>query len=99
MDSFIYKASTMRGETQLALTEIEIKRRINETIKNAAIAGEYWCHFVMPTLLEEKVVDDIVSALLACGYRVKVMFNKTYCLTILWAPEDMKVTFDGEDWS
>ena len=98
MDSFIYKASTMRGETQLALTEIEIKRRINEAIKEAAIKGEYWCHFAVPTLIDLSLADKIMDDLIECGYKVKISKDKTVFLTILWAPDDAKVTFSGENW-
>lgn len=99
MNNFILKASTLRGITELALSMTELKKKINEALKAAADKGEYWCHFIMPTLIDEKIVDDIVDDLLDAGYRVKVTYNKGYYLTIQWAPDDAKVTFSGEDWS
>ena len=98
MNNFIFKASTMRGKTELALSMTELKKKINDALDGAADKGEYWCHFIMPTLIDEKVVDNIVTDLLDAGYKVKVTYNKGYYLTIQWAPEDSKVVFDGEEW-
>ena len=98
MNNFIFKASTMRGKTELALSMTELKKKINDALDAAADRGEYWCHFSMPTLIDEKVVDDIVTDLLDAGYRVKVTYNKRYYLTIQWAPDSAKVVFDGEEW-
>ena len=99
MNNFIFRASTMRGKTELALSMTELKKKINDALETAADKGEYWCHFIMPTLINEKIVDDIVDDLLDASYRVKVTYNKGYYLTIQWAPDDMKVVFDGEEWS
>lgn len=98
MNNFIPIANTMRGKTELALNIIILKEKIGDAIEAAANNGEYWCHYTMPTLVSEETVDNIVSDLLENGYRVKVTFNKTYYLTILWAPDGAKVVFDGEEW-
>lgn len=99
MDSFIFKADTMRGLTSLALSTAELKTKINETMKAAADSGEYWCHYNVPALCNENTVRDIKDALLRCGYRVKVQYlNSRFYVTILWAPEDKKVTFGDGEW-
>lgn len=111
MDSFIYKADTMRGRTQLALNIVELKKKINRALGEAADNGEYWCHVQMPSLIKKEVIDELVADLIQAKFKVKVTqeyinFNndrsktngRVFCLTILWAPEDIRVTFDGEDW-
>lgn len=99
MDSFIYKAATMRARTQLALTEIEIKRRVNEKIREAALAGEYWCHYEVPSLLRTDVVRELKNALILAGYKVKAYRNDGHLyITIQWAPEDAKTMFCGMEW-
>ena len=100
MDSFIFKADTMRGLTTLALSTAELKTKINDTMKSAADNGEYWCHYVVPALCNENTVKDIKDALLRCGYRVKVQnLDSRFYVTILWAPEDRRVVCDGVEWN
>lgn len=99
MESFILKADTMRGLTELALSPVELKKRINEQMSKAASDGEYWCHFRVPALCTEATVKELKENLINSKYRVKVSYiNFVFYITILWAPLDKKVMCDGTRW-
>ena len=98
MNNFIFKASTMRERTEFALSNMGLKKKINDAIETAADNGEYWCQVTMPSLIKEEVVDSLVADLIESGHKVKVTSWPKWCLTIQWAPDGAKVVFDGEEW-
>ena len=99
MNNFIYKASTMREHTRLALSEVMLKKKINEALEAASNNGDYWCHVNIPALVSEETMNNLVSDLTENEFKVKVTPGKNRYLTIQWAPEDSKVVFDGEEWT
>lgn len=99
MNSFIFKADTIRGYTEDALTIAKMKSKINDELLKASQAGEYWCHYKAPMLASETAIKHLRDSLILSGYKVKVTLDKNgFWLTILWAPEDRKVTFCDGEW-